>query len=400
MLIHGHCSSEFSAVQAAFEANFAERGERGAACCVYHRGAKVVDLWGGERAPGKDWQEDTLGLTFSVTKGMAAAALAVAHSRGLFELDAPVADYWPEFAQNGKAKITVRQLLTHQAGLIAIDEALTTEELADHDALATILARQKPAWRPGTKHGYHTLTLGWYQNALLRCVDPLGRSLGRYFQDEVARPLGEKFFIGVPDHIDEKQLAVTKGFHRFAMLGHLGEMPTAMVLAALWPTSLVARSVNILRLSNPAMLGSKDFRRLEIPAANGFGQARAIATIYSVLAGDGRELGISAATRHELFARPQAPQLGTRDAVLKIDMNYGFGFSKPSQGMQFGSDASAFGCPGAGGCLGMADPTQQLGFAYITNKMGFRLFDDPRERACRDACYASLANLRQHKLAA
>lgn len=400
MLIAGDCSAEFASVRAAFEDNFTERGEQGAACCIYHCGVKVVDLWGGERAPGKAWQEDTLGLTFSVTKGMAAAALAVAHSRGLFELDVPVARYWPEFAQNGKAKITVRQLLTHQAGLISVNERLTVETLADHQEMAAILARQKPAWQPGAKHGYHTLTLGWYQSALLRRVDPLGRSLGRFFQDEVARPLGEKFFIGVPAQFDEDQLAVTKGFHRLAMLGHLGELPTSMVLAGLWPTSLVAQSVNILRLNNPASLGTKEFRELEIPAANGFGQARAVAKIYSVLAGDGRELGISAGTRNALFAPATAPLEGTRDAVLKIDMNYGFGFSKPSRGMSFGLDANAFGCPGAGGCLGMADPQAQIGFAYITNKMGFRLFDDPRERACREACYASLANLRQMRRAA
>jgi CubicO group peptidase (beta-lactamase class C family) len=164
--------------------------------------------------------------------------------------------------------------------------------------------------------------------------------------------------------------------------------------------ALVAQSVNILRLNNPATLGSKEYRQLEIPAANGFGQARAIARIYSVLAGDGRELGISAATRSALFTPGPAPREGTRDAVLKIDMNYGFGFSKPSRGMSFGLDANAFGCPGAGGCLGLADPQAQIGFAYITNKMGFRLFDDPRERACREACYDSLSKLRQLKWAA
>jgi CubicO group peptidase (beta-lactamase class C family) len=173
-----------------------------------------------------------------------------------------------------------------------------------------------------------------------------------------------------------------------------------MVLAGLWPCSLVARSVNILRLNNPAGLGSPEYRRVEIPAANGFGQARAIAKIYSVLAGDGRELGISSTTRRELFAPAKAPSTGTTDAVLKIDMNYGFGFSRPSLAMKFGSDSSAFGCPGAGGCFGMADPAQQIGFAYVTNKMGFCLFDDPRERACRLACYRSLAALRQIKRAA
>ena len=170
-----------------------------------------------------------------------------------------------------------------------------------------------------------------------------------------------------------------------------------MVLAALWPTSLVARSVNILRLDNPAAIGNPPYRGLEIPAANGFGQARAIAKVYSVLAGDGRELGISAATRQELMTPANAPLFKGFDAVLKLQTRYGFGFSRPSQAMRFGSDDTSFGCPGAGGCFGMADPHEQIGYAYVTNKMGFHLFDDPRERACREACDACLAALRTMK---
>jgi CubicO group peptidase (beta-lactamase class C family) len=395
--VSGTVSPDFELVRSAFEHNFAVRGERGAACAVFYQGRKVVDLWGGTRGSGHPWQRDTLALTFSVTKGMAAAAMAVAHSRGLFELDAPVAQYWPEFAAGGKHEITVRQLLSHQAGLIAVDEHLTVDKLADHALLARILARQRPAWVPGIKHGYHTLTLGWYQNELIRHIDPQRRSIGRFFQEEIARPLDVEYYIGLPQHVSEDRLAATKGFHRLALLGHLGEMPAAMVLAGLWPVSLVARSVNILRLNNPAQIGRPEYRRLEIPAANGIGQARAVAKIYSVLAGDGRELGISASTRRELFAPAQVPPLGGRDAVLKIQTRYGFGFSRPSPDMQFGSDHTAFGCPGAGGCFGMGDPTEQLGFAYVTNKMGFHLFDDPRERACREACYQCLAGLRTMK---
>jgi CubicO group peptidase (beta-lactamase class C family) len=399
-IVDGYCSPQFEAVRRAFEQNFLERNEQGAACCIFHRGRKVVDLWGGERSPGQPWNEDTLALTFSVTKGMAAAALVVAHSRGLFELDAPVADYWPEFAAAGKQQITVRQLLTHQAGLISVDERLTVEHLADHDGLAEILARQQPAWQPGSRNGYHTLTLGWYQSELMRRIDPQGRTIGQFFQEEVADPLGVHFHIGLPADIGEDQLATTVGFHRLALLRHVGDMPAAMVLAGIWPTSLVARSVNILRLNNPAQLGGSEFRRVEIPAANGFGQARAIAKIYSALAGDGHELRIKPATRRELLAPATAPSGGTTDAILKIDTKYGFGFSRPSSGMRFGTDARSFGCPGAGGCFGMADPGEELAFAYVTNKMGFHLFDDPRERACREACYASLANLPSVKLAA
>ncbi len=400
MHIEGYCEPDFQAVRLEFERNFALRNEAGAACCAFYQGRKVVDLWGGQRAPDRAWQADTLALTFSVTKGMAAAAMVVAHSRGLFGLDVPVAEYWPAFAQAGKERITVRQLLTHQAGLISLDESLTVQKLADHDRLAQILARQKPAWQTGTRHGYHTLTLGWYQSELLRRVDPQRRTLGQFFQEEIAAPLGVQFYIGLPPHIAEDQLATTAGFHRVELLSHLGEMPIAMVLAGLWPLSLVARSVNLLRLNNPAQIGGRDYRCLEIPAANGFGQARAIAKIYSVLAGGGHELRIAPDTRRELLAPAITPQFGSKDTVLKIHTNYGFGFSRPSSAMRFGSDASAFGCPGAGGCFGMADPREQLSFAYVTNKMGFHLFDDPRERACREACYACLAELRNTNRAA
>jgi len=400
MHIEGYCDPDFRPVRTQFERNFAQRKETGAACCAFYRGQKVVDLWGGQRSPDRDWQPDTLALTFSVTKGMAAAAMVVAHSRGLFELDMPVAAYWPEFAQAGKERITVRQLFNHEAGLIWLDESLTPETLDDPDRLAQILARQRPAWQPGTKHGYHTLTLGWYQSELVRRVDPLGRTIGKYFHDEIANALDVQFYIGLPGTIAEDQIAQTAGFHRVELLRHLGDMPVAMVLAGLWPSSLVARSVNLLRLHNPAHLGRPEYRRLEIPAANGFGQARAIAKIYSVLAGDGHELGIGTNTRRELFAPAKRPSRGSTDTVLKIDTNYGFGFSRPSQAMKFGSDASAFGCPGAGGCFGMADPAEQFSFAYVTNKMGFHLFDDPRERACREASYDCLKNLRAIKRAA
>jgi CubicO group peptidase (beta-lactamase class C family) len=394
----GIAAPEFHKVREAFERNFVERGEQGAACCVYYRGQAVVDLWGGCCSKtGAGWQKNTLALVFSATKGMAAAAMAVAHSRGLFDLNAPVAEYWPQFAQNGKAKITIRQLLAHQAGLISIDARLDARTLADHDRMAEILAREPPAWQPGHNHGYHTLTLGWYQNELIRRIDPQRRTLGTFFQDEIARPLGVNFFIGLPADIAEERLAVTDGFDRRALVWHWDTLPLGFVLAAIWPQSLAAKSVRQLRLRNPAELGGPLYRGLEIPSANGIGEARALAKVYGVLAGDGHELGISDRTRRELIAPAMTPADGAYDLVLRMDTRYGFGFSRPSQDMRFGADASAFGCPGAGGCFGMADPTNQLGFAYVTSKMGFHLFDDPREKAVRDACYACLAEFRETK---
>jgi CubicO group peptidase (beta-lactamase class C family) len=365
---------------------------------VYHRGTKVVDLWGGYRSAKslEPWKEDTQVLVFSVSKGMAAAAMAVAHSRGLFELDEPVAAYWPEFAQAGKGRITVRQLLAHQAGLVALDQQLNPQILADLDRLAEILARQALAWKPGSRHGYHTVTLGWYQSELIRRVDPQHRSLGQFFRDEIARPLEVEFHIGLPASIPERQLAVVAGFSRFDLLRHLNSLPVKMVLAGLWPQSLVARSVRCLSFSNPGKIGDPEFRATEIPSANGIGQARALARIYDALIW-GHELGLSPRTMHELVGPPVTPARGSYDAILKIDTQYKMGFSRPSRDMSFGTSGKAFGCPGAGGSFAMADPDAGLSFAYVTNQMGFQLFDDPREKAVRDACIRCVTPLRSRK---
>jgi CubicO group peptidase (beta-lactamase class C family) len=170
--VNGTVAPGFERVQEAFERSFIERGELGAAVAVYHRGCKVVDLWGGirDKASGAPWEEDTMAVVFSTTKGMSAMVVAVAHSRGLFDYDEPVATYWPEFAQNDKENVTVRTLLNHQAGLCAIDEPLDLDILADPDKLAAVIARQKPAWEPGTKQGYHGVCMcseGWNKVGLM-----------------------------------------------------------------------------------------------------------------------------------------------------------------------------------------------------------------------------------------
>lgn len=397
-LIGGEVSPGFEDVRTEFENNFLQRGERGAACTVYHCGQKVVDLWGGKRChhSGARWAKQTLSLVFSVSKGMAAAAMAVAHSRRLFELDAPVANYWPEFAVGNKDQITVRQLLAHQAGLVSIDQKLSPKILADHDGMAKILARQKPLWLPGSKHGYHTLTLGWYQNELIRRVDPQGRTLGEFFQDEIADPLGVEFYIGLPQSIRPDQLSTTQGFRRLAVLANLNQLPWKMVCAGIWPWSAVSKSVKFLRFDDPATLGSPEYRELQIPSANGIGQARAVAKVYDALARGGKRLGLTKETLRELVAPAVEPSSGIQDAILKIDTNYGFGFSRPSSGFSFGADQQAFGCPGAGGSFGMADPAKQLSFAYLTKKMSFRIFNDPRERAVREAAYHCIGKLQRH----
>ena len=205
----GHVSRGFEAVRDAFAGNFARRAELGGACCAYERGENIVDLWGGIRTKqtGEPWERDTMVIVYSATKGLAAMTLALAHSRGWLDYEERVSNYWPEFAQEGKERITVRQLLAHQAGLFAFNEPVDRSVVADLDRLAAVLARQRPAWEPGTRQGYHALTLGFYEGELLRRIDPQHRSLGRFFQDEIASPLGLAFYIRLPESVPNSRLA-------------------------------------------------------------------------------------------------------------------------------------------------------------------------------------------------
>jgi CubicO group peptidase (beta-lactamase class C family) len=385
--IHGFVAPGFEAVRTAFERNFAERGEIGAAVAAYWRGEKVVDLWGGYRTPARDapWEEHTMVGVASTTKGLAAMTLALAHSRGWLEYDAPVARYWPEFAQNGKADITVRQLLSHQAGLVLLDQPITVDLLRDLDAMARILARQRPAWPPGTRHGYHTVTLGLYMQELIRRVDPAHRSLGRFFRDEIAAPLGLEFHIGLPAEVPPDRIARVMTLSPWRGLLALRYTPPAVTLKMIRPGSLLRRS--FLGLS--ADPNDRSWLAVEVPAGSGVGTARAIARAYSAFAEGGAELGITRETFAQLVAPP--PDRVSPDAVLGVPSCFSLGFLKPGPQVSFGSSPRAFGAPGAGGSFGFADPDARLGYAYVMNKLDFYLENDPREKALRDAVYRAIA---------
>jgi len=382
----------FEPVREEFGRNFSERGELGAACCAYARGEKVVDLWGGsrDRKTGAPWEEDTLVLVFSTTKGVSALAVALAQSRGLIDYDETVAAYWPEFAHNGKGGVTVRQLLDHRAGLCAVDEPLNPEVLSDLDRVAGILARQRPAWEPGERQGYHYLTLGLCENELLRRVDPRGRSLGCFLREEIAAPLGEEFYVGLPPEVPASRVATIEAFHPLQMLLHVNTMPPGLVLGYMNPRSLTARTLGNPKLRSPGDLDKPEYRRVELGAAGGIGTARAVAKAYGAFAAGGKDLGVRTETITELSAPAPPPPAGSRDEVLKTDTSYSLGFFKPSAAFGFGTDEGAFGTPGAGGSFGFADPTTGVGFAYAPNRIGFHVWDDPRERALREALYACL----------
>jgi CubicO group peptidase (beta-lactamase class C family) len=371
-------------VRDAFLENFSSRRELGAACCVYHRGEKVVDLWGGIRnkVTGEPWEEDTMVIVHSATKGLAAMTLAVAHSRGWVDYEERVCRYWPEFAQHGKETITVRQLLAHQAGLFAFDEPVDRATVADLDRLALVMARQTPAWKPGARQAYHAITLGFYEGELLRRVDPQHRSLGQFFQDEIATPLKLDFYIRVPEEIPNSRLATIESSTALEMLFGF---PIRLTLTTLYPRSNFYRAP----ITNPGAGICLDAKRvyarnLEVPSGGGVGTARAMARAYGVFATGGRELQLRQETLQALMAPAVPAASGFFDHCVKGEMRVSLGFAKPGPTWPFGHPRS-FGHPGAGGSFGYADPEAGVGYAYVTNRMGTTLPFDPRDVALRDA---------------
>jgi CubicO group peptidase (beta-lactamase class C family) len=393
----GYVAPGFEEVRAEFERNFAERGEIGAAVAAYWRGQKVVDLWGGRRTPDgpEPWNEDTMVVVNSTTKGLAAMTIAVASSRGWIDYDEAVAKYWHEFAQNGKDAVTVRQLLSHEAGLVWIDEPLRVEDLRDLDKVSHALAKQKPAWEPGTRHGYHAMTIGLYMQELIRHVDPEHRTLGRFFHEEIATPLGIDFYIGLPPELPDERLAKLRTFTPMRSLAALRKAPPGFVLRVMWPGTLLRKSMLFADLD----FNDRSSLEVEIPAGNGVGTARAIARAYSAFAEGGAELGVTPETLASLAAVHEVED--PRDAVMGVPSYLSLGFLKPGLELGFGTSQRAFGTPGAGGSFGFADPDARLGFAYVMNNMDYYMFDDPREKSLRDAVhrcireYASSDRLRE-----
>jgi CubicO group peptidase (beta-lactamase class C family) len=392
-VIRGSVAPGFEEVEREFARNFAERDELGAACAAYVGGEKVVDLCGGVRdaRTGAPWDEGTLVLVYSTSKGLAAMTLALAHSRGWLDYDERVAAYWPEFAQADKGDVTVRQLLGHEAGLPVVDERLDPGILEDFDRLASAIARQRPLWQPGTRHGYHGVSLGWYEGELLRRVDPRGRTLGRFFAEEIAAPLGLEVYIGAPDDLAPERLARIERIPAWKALPKMRDLPRPMALAMANPRSLSFRTFANPRLRRPADLDRREYRRLEFPAGGALGSARDIARAYAAFVANPPELGLTAATLDELARAPRPPTRGWHDEVLKVDTAFSLGFARPHGEFSFGSSFRAFGHPGAGGSFAFGDPGRGVSFAYVMNRMGFHLNDDPREKALRDALYRCLA---------
>ena len=313
--------------------------------------------------------------------------LAVAHSRGWLDYEERVSRYWPEFAQQGKERVTVRQLLAHSAGLYALDEPVNRALVRDLDRLAAVLARQKPAWPPGSRQGYHAVTLGFYEGELLRRVDPQHRTLGQFFDDEIAGPLGLDVYIRLPGDIPNARLATLAPPRKRDMLFGF---PPRLLLEVVNRRSKIVRALRGSEL--PIDTERVYARNLEIPAGGAVGTARAIAQAYSVFATGGAELKLRPETLDQLAAPAVRPAYGFFDECMKGEVEFSLGFMKPNAAWPFGSPA-AFGAPGAGGSIGFADPTTAVGYAYVTSQSGVSVTGDPREVALRDALHEAVAAL-------
>ena len=388
----GFVAPGFEEVREELDLNFAVREEKGAAVAVYVDGEKVVDLWGGERNDAHEpWEENTLVPVYSTTKGISALVLAIAHSRGWLDYEAPVARYWPEFGANGKEAITVRQLLSHEAGLVLLDEELPYETVGDLDALAGVLARQKPSWEPGTRHGYHLSTLGFYMNELFRRVDPSHRSIGRFLQQEIDPTLGIEIYVGAPVSITKDRVAEIQVTSPMGGLTHLNDPPLPVLARLLSPWSTMTRTFAIPRGYD---VNDPTWWRVEMPSGNGISTARSIARLYGCFAAGGAELGLRPETLRALEEPARVPPRGAKDLVLGMDSLYGLGFIKPPPASTWGTSSRAYGMPGAGGSFAFADPDRRIGFAYVMNRMGYFMSDDPREKSLRDATYRAVARRR------
>ncbi|MFZ3032630.1 MAG: serine hydrolase domain-containing protein [Parvibaculum sp.] len=372
--IHGHCARGFEPVRQAFAANFTSPGEVGASVSVVQRGEVVVDLWAGhaDAARTKSWSHDSLANVWSTTKGMGALVGGLLIERGLMGYAERVSKYWPEFAANGKERITIGQMFSHQAGLCGPTEPSTVEDMCNQPLMAARLAAQAPLWEPGSRSGYHALTVGVLIGELVKRIT--GKSIGTFFNEEIAMPFGIDFFIGLPE-LEEARVA---------------EMVPALNASPLAAGDLNPSQVAAFRNPAPdaAVPNQRFWRAAELSSANGQGTATALARVYGALANGGKLDGKSLVTPSTIRAMT-AQQISGMDEVLAMPVRWGAGYLLNVMGL-YGPNEAAFGHSGWGGSFGMADPKAGLGISYVMNQMGPDLAGDVRANALIAATYASL----------
>ena len=386
--IKGTCKDGFQRVKDAFAGNFADHGEVGASLAVMLDGEMVLDLWGGyaDGARTRPWERDTIVNLFSTTKGITAICANRLIEQGKLDPEAPVAKYWPEFAQAGKDKLPVSYLLNHKAGLPAVKDMLPLDASYQWEPLRDALAAQEPWWEPGTKHGYHAVTFGTLVGEVIRRVT--GVSVGTYFRTEFAEPLGIDMKIGFGPELDARVADTIPAAFQAPPPGH----PLAEAFANPMSMTFKAFMLSPLPMMNPNYMNTREWRAAEMPAANGHGNARALATIYGALARGGEAGGVQVLQRETIDEMRKEQSNGT-DAVLMIPSRFSRGFfmELPEYGLT--PNATLFGHPGLGGSFGLADPETKLGIGYAMNKMYLppdMISLDPRWETILGALYASL----------
>ncbi|WP_405885675.1 beta-lactamase family protein [Streptomyces sp. NBC_01136] len=388
MDVNGTVAEGFEPVREAFVRNFDTLGERGAAVAVYRDGRKVVDLWAGVRdvdgaADSAPWERDTAQIVRSATKGVAAAVLLMLAERGELDLDAPVSHYWPDFKARGKERALVRHVLAHRAGVPVLDRPLTLADAADPDVAAAAVAAQRPAWGPGTDHGYHAQTYSWLTGELVRRVT--GRSIGAWIAEEIAAPLSLDLWVGLPD-AERGRVGRVAQIEAPAAAGGLRTRPKRTVSEAYAdPSSLTRRAFAAITPqpdeNDPVYLAAV------LPASNGVATAEGLARFYASLIGEVDGVRLFSEGTVELA---RAEQSAGPDRVLVVNTRFGLGYMLHGTASPLLSPGS-FGHPGRGGALGFADPETGIALGYVTNGFRKSVTADPRAQALVGAVRAALA---------
>jgi len=371
--ISGVCAPSFSKLKDVFEKNFAAQDEVGASIALVKDGELIVNLWGGLRDPdsASEWQRDTLVNVWSTTKGITALCFAMLVDRGQISYASPIAEYWPEFRVGNRQNMTVSMMLSHQGGLCGFRDPVDIEFLYNIERAADTLARMEPFWEPGTRFGYHAITIGFLASELFRRVE--GRSIKQFVEDELHQAFDLDFFIGLP---------ASRNFQAATIVAPKAMGSSADLATNLSKAQLAALANPVL---SPTLPNTSAWREAEIPSANGFSSAEALATLYGALASDGcikgkRLLGL------EAINAARAPQTKGVDEVLGLEIEWSNGFLCNAMNV-YGPNSSAFGHSGWGGSFAFADPKRGIGFAYTMNRMGTELVGDPRNTALIEALY-------------
>lgn len=372
--IHGEVTPGWEGVRDAFAGAFERGDELGASVVISHAGVPVVDLWAGAAAPdGTPWERDTIVNVYSTTKTMAAISLMMCVDRGLVDVHEPVATYWPEFAANGKEAVTVAQVMAHSSGLSGFDPAIEATDLYDWDARVDQLARQAPWWEPGTAPGYHAITHGYLIGEILRRVD--GRTLGTFFKEEVAEPLGADFHIGFGAELDDR-------------CGELVPPDAGLGDQADADEDSVAYRTMVSCPLDATEPRTREWRAAEIPAAGGFGNARSVARVHAAMAMGGSIDGVTLMSPETVESITETQSEGV-DMVMGYNARFGLGFGLPSVEVPLPNPRTIF-WGGWGGSLAIIDLDAQLTVSYVMNRMASDLMGDNRGLDIAGAAYMSL----------